>query len=73
MDKFNKFFLKLFSSRSLLWKVSFAVLFVVTGIGILIEFGVNDNLMAAFGGVLILYGLSRFFAFYTEYKSEDDE
>ena len=73
MDKFNKFFQRLFSSTSLLWKASFALLFVCTGIGILVAFGFKDKLMAAFAGVLVLYGISRFFAFYTEYKSDDDE
>lgn len=69
----NTFFKNIFSSPSLLWKAIASLLFVSIGIGIIINFGFKDGSLAALAGLLFVYGISRFIAFYNEYKRTYDE
>jgi hypothetical protein len=77
LNETNRFFKKLYSSPSLLWKGGAGVLFIALGFTI-VAFpafidGLDVKTRYLFAGLLILYGLFRWGTFYAEYKSKRDE
>jgi len=77
MNSFNKFFRKLYSTPSLLWKAGAAVIFFFFSLAIYfmpnLTLGFTDGSRLMFAALLFVYSLFRFYTFYAEYKSHGDE
>lgn len=72
MDKFNAFFIRLYSNPALLWRLVAAVIFLVFGASVFLipslSEGLSPNIKIGFGLLLLFYGIFRFITFYFEYK-----
>jgi hypothetical protein len=77
MNKVNAFFLKLYASPVLIWKLSASIIFLVFGAAIFlvpaISQGLGNGTKTGFGLLLLGYGVFRFFTFYLDYKKPQDE
>jgi hypothetical protein len=77
MESLNKFFLKLYSSPSLLWKLGASIIFIAFAIAIWIvpslTAGLTSGMRTAFAVLLTFYGLFRFATFYNEFRRGNDE
>lgn len=77
MDGINRFFRKLYSNPSLLWKGGAGVLFLALALVIIFvpKFtqGLEKSTRIAFSALLVLYGLFRLSTFYVEYNRKGDE
>jgi hypothetical protein len=75
MSNLNDFFRKMYSSPSLLWGGMAAVIFIVLGLAIMIMpslTGFEPRTQFGLGGILIVYGLYRFWSFYSGIKDRDN-
>ncbi len=74
---FNKFFKKLYSSPTMLWKAGAGLMFFCLSLGIAfvpsLSLGLIDNSRYMFAGLLMMYALFRLYSCYAEYKSYEDE
>ena len=77
MNPLNKFFKKFYSTPSLLWKIGAALIFFFFSLSIAflpnLTIGFTDSSRLMFAGLLFVYSLFRFYTFYAEYKSYEDE
>jgi hypothetical protein len=77
MNRLNKFFLKLYSSPSLMWKLGASLIFIVFAIAIWVApsltAGLTSGMRIAFAALLTFYGLFRFVTFYNEYRQQNNE
>lgn len=77
MDKLNKFFLKLYSSPSLIWKLGASLIFISFAAAVwfvpTLTAGLSNNMRVAFTILLTFYGLFRFATFYSEFSRDNHE
>jgi hypothetical protein len=77
MDGLNRFFRRIYSNPSLLWKAGAGILFLALGVAMFVvpSFiqGLEKGTRVAFAVLLLIYGLFRFSTFYVEYKRKGDD
>ena len=75
MDKFNKFFRKVYSSPLIMWNGTAALIFIFIGLTVMLVpsvMGGDATIRYGFGGMLTVYGVFRFWTFYKAVNARDD-
>ncbi len=73
----NKFFKRLYSSPSMIWKAGAGLVFFCLSLLLIFKpsfnLGLTGGSRLMLGALMMAYALFRFYGCYAEYKSYDDE